>query len=78
MSDSGLSFSLKYDLILPPSLINTYTVFQVRFHVLFAFVCSVLCFLLPETRDASTLENIDSFNSSTTVEMSDREGKSSL
>ena len=33
------------------------------------------CVLLSETRDASTLENIDSFNSSTTVEMTDREGK---
>ena len=36
------------------------------------------CVLLSETRDASTLENVDSFNSSTTVEMTDREGKSSL
>lgn len=54
--------------------------FQVRFHVLLpysivavlAFLCSVLCFLLPETRDAATLENIDSVNSSAT-EMREKE-----
>ena len=55
-------------------------IFQVRFHVLLpysivavlAFLCSVLCFLLPETRDTSTLENIDSVNSCAT-EMIEKE-----
>ena len=78
MSDSGRSFSLKYDLIRPPSLINTY-IFSG------SFSCSV-CFrlfrlVLSVTRDERRLnigEYIDSFNSSTTVEMADREGKSSL
>ena len=30
-----------------------------------AFLCSALCFLLPETKDAATLENMDSVNTST-------------
>ena len=52
MSDSGLSFSLKYDLILPPSLINTY-IFSG------SFSCSV-CFrlfrlVLSVTRDERRL-----------------------
>ena len=34
--------------------------------------CASLCFLLPETRDASTLENIDSVKSSATVEMREK------
>ena len=40
-----------------------------------AFLCSVLCFLLPETRDAATLENIDSVNSSA-IEMREKEAVS--
>ena len=56
--------------------------FQVRVHVLLpysitavlAFVCAALCFLLPETRDAATLENIDSVNSSpSATEMTEME-----
>ena len=52
MSDSRLSFSLKYDLILPPSLINTY-IFSG------SFSCSV-CFrlfrlVLSVTRDERRL-----------------------
>ena len=31
-----------------------------------AFVCCALCFLLPETRNAATLENIESVDSSAT------------
>ena len=37
-----------------------------------AFVCSALCFLLPETRNAATLENIESVNSSA-IEMTEKE-----
>ena len=29
-----------------------------------AFLCSALCFLLPETKDAATLENMDSVKTS--------------
>ena len=29
-----------------------------------ACLCSALCFLLPETKDAATLENMDSVNTS--------------
>lgn len=56
------------------SISAPYVVWLVRFHILLpysivavlAFICSVLCFLLPETRDMATLENIDSVNSSAT------------
>lgn len=62
------------------SMSAPYIVWLVRFHVLLpysivavlAFLCSVLCFLLPETRDAATLENIDSVNSSA-IEMREKE-----
>ena len=81
MSDSRLSFSLKYDLILPPSLINTYFFSG-------SFSCSV-CFrlfrlVLSVTRDERRL-NIGEYtflqqqhhsrNDGSTL---DREGKSSL
>ena len=47
---------------------------QVRIHILLpysivavlAFVCAGLCFLLPETKDTATLEDIDSVNSNST------------
>ena len=46
----------------------TFVPHQVRVHILLpysivavlAFICSALCFLLPETRDTATLENVNS------------------
>ena len=36
-----------------------------------AGVCAGLCFLLPETKDAPTLENIDSVNNSYATEVTE-------
>ncbi|KAJ7392479.1 hypothetical protein OS493_012145 [Desmophyllum pertusum] len=52
------------------SMSAPYVVWLIRVHVLLpysivavlAFVCAGLCFLLPETKDAPTLENMDSVN----------------
>ncbi|KAJ7383015.1 hypothetical protein OS493_031185 [Desmophyllum pertusum] len=52
------------------SMFAPYIVWLVRVHMLLpysivavlAFVCAGLCFLLPETKDAPTLENMDSVN----------------
>ena len=35
------------------------------------FICTVLCFLLPETKDSPTLENMDSVNSTSAEEPTD-------
>lgn len=35
------------------------------------FICAVLCFLLPETKDSPTLENMDSVNSTSAEEPTD-------
>ena len=36
-----------------------------------AAVCAGLCFLLPETKDTPTLENIDSVNNSNATELTE-------
>lgn len=62
------------------SMSAPYVVWLVRFHILLpysivavlAFVCAVLCFLLPETRDMATLENMGSVNNNAT-EMTEKE-----
>ena len=80
MSDSGCSFSLKYDLIRPPSLINTY-IFSG------SFSCSVCLRLfrlvLSVTRRDERRLNIGEYRflqqqHHSRNAMTDREGKSSL